>query len=945
MSVNKRTHADTLRERAEALLARSPEDVHPSDLQSVIQLARDLAAHQNELEHQREHFAVLYEHAPVGYVVLDASGIIRQTNATMLALLNRNEEDLRGKSITEVMIPEDVPDFLARFQPFFRNPEGKQIIVRMMRKDSTPFYAQIEASLESGQRLEEADEAGSNQMLMVVITDISELQLANERIEHVNRVLLGIRNVNQLIVSEDDPFLLIENACNNLTETMGYFGAWCVLLDSKSDNVMASTASGFDNGFEKLRERIGRGEYPDCMKISLENAGLHVVEDPSMQCPECVLSPEYSGRAGFCRRLSFEGKIYGILAVSVPRAYAGNEEEQELFTEVAGDLAFALHKIEMERLRRREHERLEFVITASRLGTWEWNVQTGETVFNDTWATMAGYTLEELAPCTIETWEQLTHPDDLARARERLASCIAGETPEYQCELRMKHKGGHWIRALDSGRIMTYDDDGKPLSMFGTHADITGLKQTENELRLTSESLQAILDHSPLLMSEISLDGAYLRVNAATAELFGQSPASLAGISFGELLPADTVKVFMERTARVAETRESLSVEDHLNEGGEERHYLTTLYPLFDSSGNVRSIGAIAHDITGRVRAEEKVRRQAERLQALVDILQYQPETVQDFLDHALDKAITLTDSKIGYIYFYDEESRRFELNSWSKDVMKECSVAGPPTTYELDSTGVWGEAVRQGRPILLNDYQCEHPLKKGVPEGHVFLTKFLTVPVFHNERIVAVVGVANKTSDYDETDVLELTLLMDAVWKAVETMRGEQALRDREEHISLLGSMLDAAPASITIHDIEGRFVYANRATLVLHGYDSLEEFLSVNLHELDVPESEALLAERMRDIAEEGEARFEVNHYRKDGSTFPLEITAKSIDWQGSPAVLSIASDITSRKMAEDALVHARDLLRYIIEHANSGVAVHDKQLRYIYVSKPYLDMYNLN
>lgn len=100
---------------------------------------------------------------------------------------------------------------------------------------------------------------------------------------------------------------------------------------------------------------------------------------------------------------------------------------------------------------------------------------------------------------------------------------------------------------------------------------------------------------------------------------------------------------------------------------------------------------------------------------------------------------------------------------------MKECLVTNPQTIYELDKTGCWGEAVRQRKPILLNDYQGHDDLKKGIPEGHVKLHKFLTIPVFSDDNIVAVVGVANKPNDYNDSDIRQLTLLMDTVWKMAE--------------------------------------------------------------------------------------------------------------------------------------------------------------------------------
>src|SRR5476651_51157 len=99
-------------------------------------------------------------------------------------------------------------------------------------------------------------------------------------------------------------------------------------------------------------------------------------------------------------------------------------------------------------------------------------------------------------------------------------------------------------------------------------------------------------------------------------------------------------------------------------------------------------------DMSAVMPPEQVLRNNEMRLRALVAILQDRTETLQEFLDHSLDEVIGLTGSKIGYIYFYDEERKEFVLNSWSKDVMKECAVRDPQTCYELAKTGFWGEAV-----------------------------------------------------------------------------------------------------------------------------------------------------------------------------------------------------------------------------------------------------------
>ncbi len=193
-------------------------------------------------------------------------------------------------------------------------------------------------------------------------------------------------------------------------------------------------------------------------------------------------------------------------------------------------------------------------------------------------------------------------------------------------------------------------------------------------------------------------------------------------------------------------------------------------------------------DITVRVRAEAEVRRAMTRLQCLVRVLQQSPASVQEFLDSCLDEALRLTESRLGYIYHYDETRREFTLNSWSKEVMHECAVREPARVYQLDKTGAWGEVVRQKRPLVLNDFPAENPLKRGFPEGHVALLNFMSVPVLREGRVVAVAGVANRPGGYGEAEVMELSLLMDACWQVVGRMSAEQdVLRSLHEKEILL--------------------------------------------------------------------------------------------------------------------------------------------------------------
>ena len=126
------------------------------------------------------------------------------------------------------------------------------------------------------------------------------------------------------------------------------------------------------------------------------------------------------------------------------------------------------------------------------VGTWEWNIQTGETLVNERWAEFIGYTLEELYPVSINTWTKYSHPEDLKISAELLEKHFKGELDYYEGEARMKHKNGDWIWILDRGKVHKWDDEGKPLLMSGTHMEITERKQNELIIKQQNNELQKL---------------------------------------------------------------------------------------------------------------------------------------------------------------------------------------------------------------------------------------------------------------------------------------------------------------------------------------------------------------------------------------------------------------------------------------------------------------------
>ena len=175
------------------------------------------------------------------------------------------------------------------------------------------------------------------------------------------------------------------------------------------------------------------------------------------------------------------------------------------------------------------------------------------------------------------------------------------------------------------------------------------------------------------------------------------------------------------------------------------------------------------------------------RLRSVVKITGQRANSLRELLDKALEEAIALSDSQLGYIYYYSEEQQEFTLHAWSREVMQECSIPNPPTVYQLDKTGLWGEAVRQRRPIIVNDFSAPNPMKKGYPAGHAPLFRYMTLPVFCDGHIVAVVGVANKAEDYTDLDVHQLTMMMDSIWEVANASGQRRPFACWPENFSLL--------------------------------------------------------------------------------------------------------------------------------------------------------------
>lgn len=129
-----------------------------------------------------------------------------------------------------------------------------------------------------------------------------------------------------------------------------------------------------------------------------------------------------------------------------------------------------------------EKQRISYILEGTNIGTWEWNISSGEVIINEKWAEIIGYTLEEITPMNVEMWKKSVHPADLKKSLELLEYHFENRINYFECENRIKHKDGSWVWILDRGKVYLWDKNGKPLIMYGTHQDITKKKNIQEKL-------------------------------------------------------------------------------------------------------------------------------------------------------------------------------------------------------------------------------------------------------------------------------------------------------------------------------------------------------------------------------------------------------------------------------------------------------------------------------
>lgn len=249
-----------------------------------------------------------------------------------------------------------------------------------------------------------------------------------------------------------------------------------------------------------------------------------------------------------------------------------------------------------------ERARLELAMAGTLLGLWDWDMVSGQTVFNERWAEIVGYSLDELQPTTIDTWMAFAHPDDLAGSNAAIQAHISGDTDHYDVEARMRHRDGHWVWVHDRGKIVERADDGTPLRMVGTSEDITERVERERSLREAGSIFRNSLEGIAMM----DADEVITSVNPAFATITGWPAGEVIGVSLNDIRTHSTDPAESARLREIARSETGLRVQrDFLRPDGTAVPVLLSVSRVLDNRGEITGFVAQLADLGEQIQQEQ----------------------------------------------------------------------------------------------------------------------------------------------------------------------------------------------------------------------------------------------------------------------------------------------------------------------------------------------------
>ena len=310
----------------------------------------------------------------------------------------------------------------------------------------------------------------------------------------------------------------------------------------------------------------------------------------------------------------------------------------------------------------------------------------------------------------------------------------------------------------------------------------------------------------------------------------------------------------------------------------------------------------------------EEIQLNEKRFEALYELSQRTNTSIREMVEFAFMKMIELTGSRFGYLAFVEREGLLFQSGSKEQLIIL-------PAGFQADLKGLWGAVLENKREVISNNYKASNPHSAGLPDNFGDIERYINIPIFSGREVVAVVGMGNKNVDYDSSDVRQLSLLSQGMWRVIQKRRAEEALKKSEQQFR---DLVESSPNGISIIR-RGHIVYSNPRQIRLMG--DLGTFDTPNferLHEDDLAKVDTFYNSLRNDKPTVFELDFRFYSkadLKEKGQLIWVHCIVSSINYKGRKALLLNTLDITRAKELERLLL-VQDKMASL-GHVAAGIA----------------------
>jgi diguanylate cyclase (GGDEF)-like protein/PAS domain S-box-containing protein len=434
---------------------------------------------------------------------------------------------------------------------------------------------------------------------------------------------------------------------------------------------------------------------------------------------------------------------------------------------------------------------------------------------------------------------------------------------------------------------------------------VTRLNKTTVKLKEMKELWKTFYDADASFVYLKDEQLKYVFVNQSLKEFYDLSYREIIGHDDFQLFDQDLAKRIRQTDNSVLKLKKPLE-KTILQKG---RYYKIKKFPVCIREGHY-GIGTYITDITQEYRQQRIRERMLKRNKLLLEVSSRCFKDVHEQLDYVLDELLLITDSSLGSIYFYNHHTEELILSTGKNRAIKDYSSEEFQKNYKLSSSGIWRDVVRRRKPIVINNFNKYERIDGKFLSSTTDLVNFMAIPVVIDGKIEAVLGLGNKPTDYDKTDVGEMKVLMSGVWNAVSRREFNETLAyERNKYYQTLLSIGDGVMVIDSSRNIE----FMNPVACRLTGW-TLNEAVGKHYSEIFVlahEHKEHIVSDPIEKVFSTGKTQNIGSHAvltSKTGEKYNLEDSAASIPDEAGRicGVVLVFKDVTDKMKRQREIEH---------------------------------------